>query len=217
MTRKGLLLAGLSGALLLGADQSSAVTTVTYSFDGGSAVPSVAGGIVTAGNATTGGDVDLSTIDNAARVRSDATSEGLSAAVTAMDFVSVTVTGADYGISNISYVHSVSDTFNLGNYTTHLLASPIGFTDTGSVLNVTRTGDEDPLPPELISVDTSVEPIFQNLSGTTEIRVYFSDTVTNNGHVHLVDNLIVTVTPEPGSLALLGMGGACLLWRRRRA
>ena len=216
MTRNGLLIVGLSGALLMGAGPALAVTTVTYSFDAGSGVASVVGSDVTAGAATTAGDVQLSVGDNASIVRSNLTSEGLSAAISAQDYVSVTVTGADYGISSISYDHSVSDTFNLANYTTHILASPIGFTDTDSVLNTTRTGDGGPLPVEPISVDTSVEPIFQGLTGTTEVRIYFSDTATNNGQVHILDNLVITVTPEPGSLALLGIGGACLLWRRRR-
>lgn len=217
MARKGLLSAGLAGALLLSVGQANAQTTVTYSFDGGSAVPSVVGSDVTAGNATTAGDVGLTaSAPGAAFVRSDSTSEGLPAAFLANDYVSVTVTGADYGISNISYEHSVTDTFNLGNYTTHLLASPVGFADTGSVFNLTRTGDGSPLPAELIDLDLSVEPVFQDLTGTTEFRIYFSDTVTNNGHVHILDNLVIEVVPEPGSLAFLGLGGACLLWRRRR-
>lgn len=220
MKRNGLLLAGFSAALLLGANQSIAQTTVTYDFASGSALGSVVGTDVSAGNATTGGDVALSASSGGvAFIRSDVTSEGLSNAITANDYLSVTLTGADYGISEITFNHSVSDTFDDADYTTHILVKEFGLTFVASdeVLDTTRTADGSPLPATpAASVDLSLDPAFQGLSGTTEIRVYFSDDVTNNGQIHLLDNLFITVVPEPSSLALVGLGGFFLLRRRRR-
>lgn len=37
----------------------------------------------------------------------------------------------------------------------------------------------------------------------------------DNSQAAILDNIVVSVVPEPGSLALLGLGGLCLLRRRR--
>jgi hypothetical protein len=65
------------------------------------------------------------------------------------------------------------------------------------------------------SVDLS-GAAFQNLSTTTEFRIYVFDNSTNNNQTPRLDTVQLTGTPEPASVALFGIGAMGLLTRRRR-
>ena len=103
---------------------------------------------------------------------------------------------------------------NNHNQTAHLASSLDSY---GSVIGTAAASFNSSYP--LRTIDLSgVE--FQDL-GSITFRLSLTDDNGSSSRGHYVDNLVlsgdVTLIPEPASLALLGLGGLCMLSRRRSA
>ena len=84
--------------------------------------------------------------------------------------------------------------------------------DTGDFL-VTATPGFGTANAETITYDATT--IDASTTSST-IRLYYWGSISGSGNTHLYDvALDYTIIPEPGSLALLSLGGLCMLHRRR--
>ena len=54
-----------------------------------------------------------------------------------------------------------------------------------------------------------------NWDGTNDVKIVFSGFDGNGGTTNEVDNIVISTVPEPGSLALIGLGGLLIARRRR--
>ena len=225
---KGLLF-GIALTVLTG--QATAQVIAEYNFDGASPVASNTAPGITAGDANfTEWDPAASApgfSGSSAFARSSATNnvaipleQNLSEALAADNYLSFKIDGTGYSVDSIGYVHSVTGAPSNGIYASYLFTSKTGFsegdqlTDAGVGLPTTTLTTATSTT-DTVSFDTSGITELQGLSEEIEIRIYLSDNFLEGSHVHFLDSIIVSGVPEPGSLALLGLGGLCLSWRRR--
>lgn len=221
---KGLLLSALAGGMIAWAGAGSATVLAQYTFDGGSAAPTVsAGGIgVTAAdfNDWIGGTTSpgFSASPEAAFARTNATNtaspptETLADALSSNNYLSFNLNyiGNAFSVSQIDYTHYVTGAS--GTYTSYLFTSATGFSSgnqlaTIALNNVTTSGS--------IALDVSGISALQGLTSSLEVRIYLSDSTNSNGEVHFLDNITVSAVPEPASLVLLLTGGVFLMRRQR--
>ena len=111
-----------------------------------------------------------------------------------------------------------SNVLNLGNgKVLNVSGTTIDFVSGNAVVNSTvnpyaAAGTAGISTPVSVDFDFGATGI-TNLSELNYLEVGFKSNGTGDG---TLDNVSVTAIPEPGSLALLGLGGLCVLKRRRR-
>lgn len=210
---------------------AEATTQAEYTFgDTGGATESTDSDVVTDASdvALGNGDFGISsvgTIGNAAFIRTTNTVSDQATAITNSDYLSFTIDLAagetEFSIVEVSYLHHLTDTENGNTYNSYLYSSVAGGLVAGneiasSTFVITpEAGDfDDVAKTETVVFDAASAGGYDTLSGPVTFWILLTDTANNNGHVHGVDNIVVT--PEPGSLALMIFGGACLLRRPRR-
>lgn len=228
-TSNGLRL-GLAGSLILGTANASAEELARYDFDlvtpsTTALATSSAVGII-AGDATVGEfDEDTSSSDSPqfdslgffVRTADTKNTSGnlLANALDAGDYISFTVSGADYDITSITYDYQTSGSgFAFSSYlfssATSSFADPTLLDASDALFVVNRAGTTS-------AATTGTFAPLVDLTGTTEFRIYFSDSSFATGNSQRVDTIVVEGVPEPGSLTFIGIGGAGLLLRRRRS
>lgn len=218
ITTLSLALGGLGLALPL----ASANAALIYSFDSDVKTPTTDteaefnGGAVTA----VGFTITDSNVGNPAPSIGTALNQ-VSNNTSLDDYYTFTITndgGPTYSLSEISFDYQVNHS-NVVHTTTFSLfseidsfASPIAeFTYDGSASSAfLNTG--------AIALGTA----FQGLTADTAFRIGVDDNGSNSGVTYArIDNVSLVggtnVIPEPASLALLGLGGLCLLSRRTRS
>ena len=107
--------------------------------------------------------------------------------------------------------------FLLGFYT-----SKTGFTEGDHLLGLFRASSASGTLTDNngTSVNLSGVAALQDLTDeTVEFRFLLGDDSGASSRIHVLDNIVLegTVIPEPGSLALLGLGGLLIARRRRNA
>ena len=220
------MLLGLAGFIAFGSFQASADVLAQYTFDdglGGStlAAESVDPGIVA--NDVVLADFNLANLgDFSALIGVDDVGPSLDLS---QDFLSFTLDGGanTLNISEVSFEWGLTDAPGF-DFDVYLLSSATGFAtsnviSTSGALSAASTATNPPgfAPFTLdVSVDTSGIAGLQGVSGPVEFRIYVTDSITS-GPGHFIDDISVegVAVPEPGSLALLGLGGLCLFRRRR--
>lgn len=228
---KGLLF-GIAGSLVLGATSASADVLAQYNFPGGSAAssdvhPTTAsdvqiGDFLNDNNDGDGGpgiDV-LGTFVRAEDTEDPASLGGaivtLGDAILSNDYYYFTLTGASYSISQISFDYTVSASGTTTSFAADLLTSATGLTGSDSLSETPVTTSSNGVATNVV-VPLGGNASLQGLSGTTEFRIYVRDNQAGNAQSHRLNNIVVEGTPEPGSLALLAIGGFFVSWRKRRA
>ena len=223
------ILTSLTGAMLFAATPASAVVIAEYTFDSNSQASADLSPETNATNADFGawnGDWAGSTTSNMgfssnlAFVRSPLSSTDLSngsntGAIGHNDYLGFTIQGSGFDITSISFSHAMTDTDNGNTYQAHLFTSATGFA-AGNVLQSTTLAGTGSGVSGGLAFDATGTAALQGLASDLEVRIYITDSQDTPGFVHTIDNIVVNGTPEPGSLALLGLGGAFLLWHRRR-
>lgn len=221
---------GLAGSLILGAASVSAEELVRYDFVGGSPAATVSGSMtgtdVTLGpflSPSSSPSIDaLGVFVQASDTNTTSATTGISDLADALDspdgtgdyirFTIDSTSAMPFSISNIRYTYT---SLNNSGFvlSSHLLTSATGFTASDSLNTVSFIADNGSTDE---NVDVSGISELQGLTGPVEIRLYFSDSTFNSAPDHRIDTIIIEGIPEPGSLALLGLGGVCLMWRRHR-
>lgn len=212
------------GGSFVGYD-AQAETIAEYTFTGNSPASSDSSAATVAGAAAFGSWDGFSSPDygissEVAYARSSVTSDQLSnlsgnGAIDHNDYLGFTITGVDFDIAAISFQHSMTDTDNGNTYQAHLFTSATGFSEGDVLLSTSLAGTGGAVSDTPTLVTTGIAAL-QGIVGDLEVRIYFTDAQTIPGFIHTLDNIIVSGVPEPGSLALFGLGGVCVLWRRRR-
>lgn len=226
---KGLLF-GLAGSLVFGALPASAEVIAEYNFvDGSAAATSTLGGMTA--SAVTFDELDQWTSagsspsidelgffaegDDTNTNASGGSIDSLESAQSTGDYITFTIgnaTNSLFSISQISFQYTASaDGF--AGVSSHLLTSATGFTNSDSLKTTTFSDSNGTTP---VTVPLSGNTALQNLAGPLEIRIYFSDSTASTAASHRVDDIVIEGTPEPGSLALMAIGGLCILHRRRK-
>lgn len=218
------LLFGLAASFLAG--HSSATVIAEYNFnDSTYPVPSVDTDPNTIANDLLFGDGGPSIIGeagtdgNAPYLRSDFTSSTVQAAIDQEQYLmfSIEPASSSFSIDTVSYVHhleytsAVSETATYSSYLFSSIASgESGPVDSTHVASYTFTGNGADQT-KTVTFDAPIT--YQNLTAPVTFWIVMTDSQTSTSVYQVFDDIVVT--PEPGSLALLGIGGICLLWRRR--
>jgi len=234
MTLRNGLRACLTTACLasLTVTQAPAATLAEYDFEGSvSPLQSIDSDTTTdaspvsfgtAGDFTNGAILN---IGEAAYIRVSNADSNLSTAISNEDYLTFSINLAagetDFSIDQISYLHHLTDTQNGHTYNSYLFSSVNGGLTGNEIASSTfevtpESGDSDDTEKNATVVfDAAGAGGYDSLTGSVTFWIVVTDTSTQGGHTHGIDNILVT--PEPGSLALLGLGGLCVLWRRRNA
>lgn len=154
----------------------------------------------------------------------DTTAGSEADSLTEGDYISFTVTpsvGYQLNLTNLTFNASTSwggstpATWNVALY-----SSVGGFTSSAQLHHY---GEPDGSTgnawvPQNVDLSSAA---FQGLTGTIEFRIYFWDGAGGSTSNVRVDDIVLNgaaeLVPEPASVALLGLGGAAALIRRRRA
>ncbi len=156
--------------------------------------------------------------------------DNISSITTITDAVANNVYGQfSVTVADGSYLDLSSLAFGMRNdrgndgevFTVHLRSSLDSYAN--DIATVTQSGDS-----AITTVETSESidlsgAAFQNLAGTTTFRLYMVSNIdesrAQSQFVRISPNVVLngTIIPEPGSIALAGLGSLMLLPRRRRA
>ena len=226
------LLATLASAAIIGS--ADAATLVNYEFTGASPAQTsgdLSGSDVTHGAYTGNGGAStrgFSSSTNSIFVRWNATGalaadgDTLAEAIANEAYATFTVTNTTataYDLTNLTFDIFFDPYDTVTTTSVFVMTDLSGFTDGDELGGVTYAPGAGPGPsdtPDTITVDFSS---LGNLSAgaSFESRLYFVDDADTADKIFRVDNVTVNgdVVPEPGSLALLGLGGLCVLRRRR--
>lgn len=226
MSRSNALLTGLTAALILAGTHTSADVLAEYTFTGNSPASTDTTLLPNATDAnfgswdgtwtgTTTGFIGFNF--GVAFVSTSLTTDALTTgtgtgAVGRGDYLAFTIQGSGFDITSIAFEHAISDSDADATYQAHLYTSETGLI-AGQVSTLTGTG-------VAVAGGLTYVPTGGALDGLTsdlEVRIYFTDSQDVNGFAHSIDNIIVQGTPEPTSLAVLGILGVLVLSRRRRA
>lgn len=230
MSRSNGLLTGLTAALLLTGANASALTLAEYSFTSNSQAST---DTVIEPNAT---DADFGSWDgnwsgstlpaigfnfNIAYVSSDLTNDVLTngtgtGAIGHSDYLSFTIEGSGFDITSISFDHGINDSEASNSYEAHLFTSATGFA-AANVLDTSTLAGTGGAVDGGVAFDATGTTLLQGVTSDLEIRIYFTDSQNVPGFFHSIDNIVVEGTPEPSSLAVLGVLGLFVISRRRRA
>ena len=229
-----------AGAIILAAafgTQAGAEVLVQYDFtnDGGAANPSQTSGSATGSDVTfggfigTGGSGGISGTTDVLFARTNATGDttgdgdSLADAIANENYATFTLTnstGGDVDLDTLTFNNWFTNPFNTLDARVYVLSDVDGFTD-GDELGFSQflgNGPDvptDPVDQVLQSFDiTSLGTLVNGAS--IEFRLYITDNSTSNSRIHRIDDVTVNAVPEPGSLALFGLGGL-MVARRRRA
>jgi len=225
----GLALAGL----MVGSTEASADVLTSYDFVGGSAAQT--SGVLTGSNVTTGtGPTIVAAGTGYAKESTSPTTASLALAIPAEDYIEFTVSTSSVQTATLTtftfdwWLNSPNAT-GTQSYSVYALSDVNGFVD-GQQFGSKTLGeggtpgvgfnahDAEGKALGLSFNIAALGPLTTNDSIT--FRIYFVDNRTGvSSPFHAVDNVTVngTVTevPEPGSLALLGLGGLMVARRRR--
>lgn len=245
MSKTGLLVQSIAcGGLLIGAYSASAEVVALYNFvDDGGANQATSKDLNVATNALdwTGGpwlaeDGDgnspgISTSSNTAFGRTEdtgtATADGdtLAEAIADGSYIGFTfdANGSSTDLNSLAFDHSFTSVFDGGSFSLAVMNSDTGFTDGDELETFTFTfADKNDsntnVDPVGRFIDLSSVASLQGVTGTTEFRFYLYDNSNSQSRINRVANVTLDgdVVPEPTSLALLGLGGLCMMSRRRR-
>lgn len=217
------------GAIALGAAGPASADVITdYRFDNGSAASSDTELNSDAGDfgfsdTTNDGDsaveTGLSASSDSTFLRSDATGSTQNEALDDDDFFEFTVT-ADAGYE-LNLDDLALDGFSepRGVTMTIYLQSSLGGFGSANPVIASGTFIEAPMTsPDSLTLDLGAAQ-FDGLSSIT-FRLFISDDKTQNNQIGRLDNIrlsgVVSLIPEPASVALLGLGALMIGARRRR-
>lgn len=228
INRNGLYKLGMTSAaigLMLSSHSASAVVLAEYNFTGNSALStdteaSTAASAVTFTEWTDysgypGGDTPVISgdtfISRASVTNTSATVgiDSLADAIAADNFIKFTITGTGFDITSISFNYDATMPSSY-SMSAHLLTDATGAVSQESTTISGSSGDVD------VVATANTASDWQGLNSIT-VQIYLSDSTTDGGALHRIDSIVVEGTPEPGSLALLALGGIFVSWRRRRA
>ena len=220
------LLAG--SALAFHAGSASAATIVSYDFTGGSA--SQTGGIATGSDTTVGGftsgnngGTGISGSSEVLFARTNSTGastadgDSLADAIandTYWTFTVTNTTGGDLDLGTLTFNYWATSGF--GTFTTYVMSDVDGFTDGDEIGSgsIDAPAVNSAALQELQTIDISSLGTLAD-TDSIEFRLYIVDASTANNRIHRIDDVTVNEVPEPGSLALLAIGGLCMVRRRR--
>lgn len=219
----GIVIAGLATTLVAG--NASAVVIAEYTFTGGSLASSDTEGSTSASainfNAWVnhpfypGGDTPVISDDkflartSVTNPLAETGSADLDDAIAADNFIEFTITGTDFDVTSVSFDYIISGS-NTYKYRAFVLSDVTGSTAQGMSVELQSTEASDH-----VVATANIASDWENLNSLT-LRIYLADSTTNTNGFHYIDNIVVQGTPEPGTLALVALGGVCLIKRRRR-
>ncbi len=217
MTSKTLIASALVlGLTTVGVQSADAAVIAAYDFNSASASATTEAANVNAQDVVSGpsaGNSAISFTSNRIEISNSDYEEAASVALANGQFVKFVVTadpGYELDLSGLTYKHARS---NSAPRVVTVYASTDGFA-TSSIIDTDGNNNSSTL--EQRSVILTGSP-WQNLS-QIEIRFVFHDDNSSPGVARYDDFILsgeVSLIPEPASLALLGLGGLCLLGGRR--
>ena len=150
----------------------------------------------------------------------------LANAITANDYFSFTVdvdAGYEMDLTNFQFDlgYTRNGSFDGKQFRTYLMTSIDGFTTADfydfDTVDVTVNGAVLTYPNGTKTISLAGAQ-FQNITTSTEFRLYIADNTGSADFIHRIDNVTLngTVIPEPGTIGLVSAAGLGILFIRRR-